>query len=391
MLLACMLASSVARAAGQLYGTLETTGGERYTGAIRWGEKAFWDETLSGKRPLAGEAPADAPKRAHFSLFGVRLFQGDDSDRNASFVVPFGDIRSIAPHGNQAATIELRNGDLVEVGVGSAVADIGPGVGSIGIDDTKGHVDLPWHEVRRVQFAVGPPTAPGARSERLWGKATTKAGVFTGLVRWDDDEDTLDDELDGRADGRKWSLSFREIASIAPDGPQAARVVLRDGRELVLSGTNDVNADFRGLVVETAPNGIRVKIEWDALVRLELTPLPALAGYDSYTDVRALRGTVELKDGTTRAGRIVWDRDESYGFQRLEGDADGISWSIPFAKIAAIRPLAAGGSKVVLRDGRELTLDGSNDVGQGNRGVVVEAGDTTTVLSIDVVQSVDLD
>ncbi len=378
--------AAAAPAAGQLYGTVETTANVRHTGTIQWGEAQFWDDALTANHPLAGQEPkSDEREGFRFSLFGVRLFHDDDSDPVARLIVPCGEIRSIVSEGPVGGTIELRNGNTMKVGPVSSLH--GERDDRIGVDAAGGHVELRWSEIRRVQFVAGPPGATA--SERLWGTATTRAGTFTGLVRWDDDESTLSGELDGNAQGRKWSIAFHDIASIAPDGAGAARVVLKSGKELVLIGTNDVNEQSRGLVIKTPGGGV-VKIEWHALVRLDLLPLPGLPGLDRYGNGRPIRGTVRMRDGTTSAGRIAWDRDEVYTFETLDGEVDGIHWAIPFGEIASIRTLPGGHSEVRLRDGRELTLEGSNDVDASNRGIVVGTG-ATTILSIDDVVSVDFD
>jgi len=275
LLLAGWLASGAALAAGLLHGTVETIGDARHTGVIRWGERRFWDEALVAGRPLAGEKPkTDEPGGFRFSIFGVRLFHDDDDPGGlARFAVPFGEIRSIAPDGSSAATIELRNGDTVKVR--SIGPDIGPRIGRIVVEGPDGRVELPWQHVRRVQFSAGPPSAGG--SDRLWGTATTRSGKFTGFVRWDTDESTLADELDGQAEGRDWSIPFRDIAAIAPEGPLAARVILKAGREVVLRGTNDVNEDSRGLEIRT-PLRATVTIDWDALVRLDLATGTRVSG-----------------------------------------------------------------------------------------------------------------
>jgi hypothetical protein len=378
--------AAAAAAAGRLYGTVETTGNVRHTGTIQWGEAHFWDDALAANHPLAGEKPkTDEREGFRFSLFGVRLFHDDDTDPVARLIVPCGEIRSVVADGPAGATIELRNGDTLKVGPVYSLH--GDRDDRIDVDAAGGHHELRWSEIRRVQFVDGP--AGATASDRLWGTATTRAGTFTGLVRWDDDESTLSGELDGNAQGRKWSIAFRDIASIAPDGAGAARVVLKSGKELVLIGTNDVNEQSRGLVIKT-PGGGAVKIEWRALVRLDLLPLPGLPGLERYGNGRPVRGTVRMRDGTTSAGRIAWDRDESYTFETLDGDVDGIHWAIPFGEIASIRTLPGGHSEVRLRDGRQLTLEGSNDVDGSNRGIVVGTG-ATTILSIDDVVSVDFD
>jgi len=387
-----LAASGLVPAGGEIHGTVETVAGALHTGTIAWPDGSrFWDETFDCGRPVAGITPAAEERGGfRFSLFGVRLFHDDDSGGGGGgfniFTVPFGEIRSIEPLGHAEAAIELRNGETI---LGRAIGrDLGLRVRRVVVEGPSGPVEVPWHEVRRVRFAAGP--ARRRPSERLWGTATTRAGKFTGFVRWDRDESVLGDELDGQAEGRDWSVPFRDIAAIAPDGSKAARVTLRSGREIVLTGTNDVNEDFRGLKIRTPGDGA-VTIGWAALVRLDLAPAPESPGYDRYDGGRALRGTARTVDGTARSGRIAWDRGESYTFETLDGEADGIDRAIPFGSIASIRPVPGGRSEVRLRDGRVLTLGGSNDVDERNRGIWVEAADASTLVSFDALVSLEVD
>ncbi len=384
---ACLAGSAGLRAGGEIQGTVETVAGEKHSGTIEWPDGSrFWDETLDCGRPLAGDAPTEPKRDFKFSLFGVRLFHDDDTDGLVGFAVPFGDIRSIVPQGEGEASIELRNGETVRVR--RTGADLGTRGAAIGVESSSARVEIPWPDVRRVELAAGRPSGPA--HERLWGTATTKAGKFTGFVRWDLDESVPADELDGKTEGRDFSIAFREIAAIEPEGSRAAQVSLRSGRVVVLSGTNDVNADMRGLEIRP-PGQIAVTIEWSALERLDLTPAPEPPGYERYDGGRALRGTVRLKDGTTRTGRVAWDRGERYTFETLDGEADGITYAIPFGAVAAIHPVAGGRAEVRLRDGRTLTLGGTNDVDETNRGIWIEGAADSAFVSYDALASLELD
>lgn len=60
-----------------------------------------------------------------------------------------------------------------------------------------------------------------------------------------------------------------------------------------------------------------------------------------------------------------------YGTVRArDGEADGITYDVEFGRIERIRK-ARRGAEVTLRDGRTFALDGSNDVDDGNRGILV--------------------
>jgi hypothetical protein len=94
-----------------------------------------------------------------------------------------------------------------------------------------------------------------------------RQGDFTGFVQWDREECVGADKLDGDAGDSRLSLRFDSIRSIARRSRDSSLVTLLNGREIVLSGTNDVNQDNRGVYVDDQRYG-RVLVSWDAFERL---------------------------------------------------------------------------------------------------------------------------
>ncbi|MEJ0031419.1 MAG: hypothetical protein WDO15_14060 [Bacteroidota bacterium] len=94
---------------------------------------------------------------------------------------------------------------------------------------------------------------------------------------------------------------------------------------------------------------------------------------------KPLYGTVEAF-GEKFTGYIQWDHDERLSIDKLDGESDDGDLSIEFDKIASI---TRAGSRclVQLKSGREIYMEGSNDVNRENRGVIVMSKD---IPSIDV-------
>jgi len=69
-----------------------------------------------------------------------------------------------------------------------------------------------------------------------------------------------------------------------------------------------------------------------------------------------LRGAVTDGDGASHSGMIHYDLDAAESWELLEGSSDGISYSIPFARV---RSLERSGSVVIvtLAGGEELRFD----------------------------------
>jgi hypothetical protein len=143
---------------------------------------------------------------------------------------------------------------------------------------------------------------------------------------------------------------------------------------VTLEGTNDVDRSNRGTAVHVDGLGT-VVVGWDDLVRVEFRSPPARRAHDRFDGGRRLRGTVRSAGGTVRRGTIRWDRDERFTRETLDGEREGLEYRIPFEHVRSIARPDAGGSDVVLRDGRSLHLTGTNDVDAGNRGVVVTGAD----------------
>ena len=167
------------------------------------------------------------------------------------------------------------------------------------------------------------------------------------------------------------------IQTIERYGRSASRVTLNDGRELVLDGTNDVNDDNRGVLVEDERYG-RIEIPWDEFRATELRePTGSGRGYTEYGEAKTLQGTVTTKDGESIQGPLVFDLDEQESWEVLNGSLNEVEFNIPFAMIASIEPQGRHGAEITLRNGETLELEDGQDVTDRNDGLalVVDGGE----------------
>ena len=246
--------------------------------------------------------------------------------------------------------------------------------------------------------------------DRIWGRLYTTAGdAYEGFIRWDRNEGSWVDVLDGSkeipdenylawleakgADGpplryidlQGFRISWREadpdFALTAASGIRfghlrSLRVVegdrveltLRSGEVVELAGrSRNLGRSNRGLVVDV-PRRSEVDLNWRDLERIDFSAAPS--------GVRArghrLYGTVEDIQGNRYTGYVAWDLDEIMESDVLEGDEmeGGRSWEIQFREIASIARVE-GGARVVLVDGDELDLTGERDVDRRNRGIQI--------------------
>ena len=383
-LVAAIVAAVPAAAGNEIYGTITTTGGRVLTGPIRWdNNENFWNDRLDTSKI---EKVKNEDRGFRISLFGVTI-GGADSHTENQLSIEFGHLRSIRrtqPPG-KGAFLTLRTGEIIEVRTDHG--DLGPRMRGIQIQDpAEGGVELDWRELKTVEFVKNPEAGGGRDGQRLYGSMFTKAGTFTGYINWDRDESMLDDVLDGYEDGEEREVAFRRIRAIEP-GRNEATVTLTDDSKMVLDGTNDVNADNRGIVVNVGYAIVQAR--WRDVRKVEFRPAPNSPGFTAYDGGRRLRGTVILRTGSRITGEIIWDRDEKYTWEVLDGDADGLDYSVSFIEIRSIRRLSDS-SEVKLRSGKTLVLSGSNDVDDDHRGLVVTGDDGAETdldwVKIDVVE-----
>lgn len=365
------MAASTVFAAGNLYGTIHTRDGRALTGPIHWdNNENFWDDVLDANKKERVEHEAKGFK---LNLFGLKL-GGEHRYTAFGFSIPFGHLRSIERTGNREARIELKSGETVDLQASGS--DIGSGLRRVLIDDAEhGTQELSWASIDRVEFAQDP--GDGRDSQRLYGTVETRSGSYLGYIIWDRDETMAPDELDGSEDGVDHEIPFGEIRKIERVSG-GSRVTLKNGDMLTLTGTNDVDEGHRGVAVRVAGVGT-VDLDWWEVDNVVFADPPPSPEYGRFDGGRLLRGSVHLQDGRIVRGRIVWDRDERWSFEPLDGETDAAEYAIPFSEIAAIRPLGDDGCEVRLKNDRLLELSGSNDVDGDNRGLIVTVNNGTTV------------
>lgn len=372
---------------GHLYGTIETTSGNRYTGVLRWGdEEAFWDDLFNGSKgdePATGDLPRGykrTPRRVE--VFGLEIsgpWKREWEQRQLE--IRFGDLAEIRPRGDDRAEITLRNGETMRIEGGSNDFD-----GEIEVwDATLGKVDVDWNRIRTVKFAATPA---GARPEgqRLKARVKTSSGEFSGWLAWDNDERLTGDKLDGEGEDGDVSIEMGRIRSIERRSRRSSTVHLLDGRTVELSGTNDVDSSINGIVIEDPRVG-RVEIAWDVFDRADIEVAEDSGkGYDAYAPLGAIRARVTTTGGQTSEGEIAFDLDETEQWEMLNGDQDDVQYSIPFARVKEIRRLGSRRAEVTLDNGEKLRLEGQTDTGDGNAGIALlgKRGDDAYIAWDDV-------
>jgi hypothetical protein len=379
--------------AGFLYGRITTNDGDTYEGRLRWAdEEAFWGDFFNSAKednPWLDDAPRrERERRRTIEVFGVELgtVKGWDGHwESRQFIARFGDIATIEPGDGDDVRVTLKSGAVFELEGGSNDVESDVRVWDRGI----GVVDVDWDRIRKIELR--PASSLGTVPERLHGTVKTRSGDFTGYVQWDQQECLGPDELDGDTRDGDVEIPMGNIRSIERRGSGASRVVLRDGRELVMSDTNDVDDSNRGIYVEDLRYG-RVLVDWDVFERVDFAPAGSGPSYADFPPGGPLAGTVTTPGGRKLTGRIVFDLDESETTEMLDGERDDIEYNIPFSLVASVVP-RGDSSLVTLRSGELLELEDTVDVSDDNAGLLVfSAGnERPAYVSWEDVERIDFD
>lgn len=371
---------------GFLYGKVTTIDGKSFAGALRWGkEEAYWTDMFNASKErnnnlnYLSREEMDALEE-HYrrrngnsyrwgDFFSVS-WSSDDRDDNRhqhQFVCQFGEIKTIRPTGRQRAEITLQNGQRFDVD-GEGYNDVASDVKVV--DAEIGEIKLEWSRIETVEFSETPSKIADKFGEPLYGTVETYAGSFTGFIQWDHDERVSTDKLDGDSEDGDVSIEFGKLKSIERDGFRS-RVVLNSGREMDLRGSNDVNSENRGIIVTNDKIG-RVDIPWREFKKVTFSNVAEKPkAYSSFKMQKELSASVKTTNGETLAGKIIFDLDEEYDYEVLQGEDEDIEYIIPFKYISKIVPRNYDNSDITLKNGTKIMLGEGQDVSDMNTGVLV--------------------
>jgi hypothetical protein len=394
---------------GFLYGRVTTDDGATYEGRLRFGgdQEAFWGNYFNGfkdENPWITQAPAGrfARKRPPMTIFGFEIPLGERQiDLGRPFMARFGDLARIEARGRNVR-VTLKSGTVFDLDW-NAANDFDDGVRVW--DGRRGVVNLaswagglpPPARVRIRSIELLPTTRLADAPSRLHGTVRTSHGNFSGFIQWDRQECVGTDALVGHTADGELRVRFDTIRSIARRSRESALVTLRDGREIVLSGTRKVGAGNRGIYVDDGRYG-RVLVSWDAFERVDFGAGGSGPAYNDFPPGRPLTGSVTTRTGRRLTGRLVYDLDESEITETLDAPSGGVDFTVLFGLIASIAPVGReeGGSRrarVTFHDGRELQLERTGDLGEGNAGMLifVDGRERPEYVQWTDVEQVDLD
>ena len=217
----------------RLYGTLRTQAGDVFTGFVGWdNDEVFGSDVLDG--------------------------EGEDGDRS----ILFSDVAVIEQDGRDGAMVTLRDGETFRLEDSNDVNHENRGI--VISDPRLGEVTVRWEGFASLAFHASPDQdyyAAFDGGQSLFGTVRTVSGDrLTGYLRWDNDEEFTWEILDGESHGVEFDIELSNVARIERVDEQSALVILRDGRTFQLSGSNDVNAENKGVFVIDDSGEVRVVV-----------------------------------------------------------------------------------------------------------------------------------
>jgi hypothetical protein len=357
---------------GALYGKIITQTNQ-YEGPIRWGkEEALWLDFFNASKK---EAEKYKNYQSQSSDDGVSWFDlnwnlesiWEDKNQVHQFNCQFGDIKTLKVTGRKNARLQFKNGWELDV-MGWEYNDLGERIQIL--DKELGQIALDWLKIDRIEFENGPKKGTGF-GEPIFGTVeTNRREKFTGYIQWDKDERLASDKLDGNTRDGNVSVSFGDIQSIEKVSNTSCHVILGSGREITLSGSNDVNFENRGLAVLIPGQG-SVEFPWSQFKKFTQSTPPDPVSWNDFNTPKPLTGKVFTLDEKEIEGTLVYDFDETLSLETLEGLDNGVKYTIPFRFIQSIRPRNQDYSVVELKSGASLLLGGTHDVAWNNGGVLV--------------------
>ena len=357
-----------------IYGKVYARHNQSYEGRLIWNNhETCWEDILNSKHRIRSKYTV---KKSTKRVFGFLVEERGKRSLTTSLAIKFGHLKAIERRTQNSAYLYVKDGRKIMVSGGGN--DIGSNNRGIIVEDpNEGPIKLTWNELDKVEFKAEPDWYVNDVAlddvYRLCARVHSCTGeVFEGALMWDNDETLSSHILDGKENGEDHKIEFGEISVLERDGTNGTIVKLRNGEVIRLTSSNDVNSGNRGIFVHDPSYG-QIQIPWRYFERLEfIDPTNYfLRKYNEFDGGIPLMGRVEDKNGEIVEGEICWDDDECYSSDILDGKYKYFTVRIEFANIRSIRRQSQQSAVVEFTDNKKLKLSGTNDVGVGNKGVVI--------------------
>ena len=184
---------------GYIYGSIQMRSGERFEGFMRWGkEEMYWHDvfnsTKSTSKSRTRTKGSDSWSDFDWNIF--HIWSNKYRETGHTFACFYGDIQSLKLYSGDKVDVVLKNGETIKVQGGSN--DIGTTIRLM--DYEIGWMKMDWNKIKQIDFYPAEHSELPEYGRPLYGKVKTyRLGDFTGYVKWDMDERSGQDILDGES------------------------------------------------------------------------------------------------------------------------------------------------------------------------------------------------
>lgn len=362
---------------GVIYGKVSVKNGDEYCGQLRWdNDEALWDDVFDAykyERPAenlltASETQRTASNSSDFSFGFMELWKDESKDVSFVFRCNFGDLAGLEVLDRKVILLSLRDGSTIKLKNNDS-GDLDEDIQIF--DRVLGKLKVPFRDIASIRFEPTPSDFSSHMGAPIYGRVLTTQGMFEGFITWDSEECLGKDLISGRQNGVKINIEFENIAELSArqDG---SLIKLRSGKTIFLNDHDDVDRGNHGILIRNLSFG-KLKIEWENFISATFIDPPELPrSYREYAPPNLLRGSVETFQGAHYRGQIIYDLDEIYDIEILNGNNNGFAYYVPFGKITTVEPQNDKYAMITLKNGEQLLLGGNNDVTSGNHGLVVK-------------------
>ena len=371
---------------GLIYGEVTLNNGQLQKGILVWSSRQlFWEDIFDAQReennaldflnPDEIKGLSDQEIKDKIEWGFMHVWENKIPAKSQKFSCRFGDISSLTVLDEKSALLYFKNGSSMKVRAGNRYNDVG---NRIYVIDSSGKWNrIEWGNMKRIEYMPTPSNALTSPVRPLYGTVKTETSELTGYIKWDQDESMTSFRLSGKMDGQRKRISFGEISKIKKIAINSCEVTLDSKEQVILSDNDDVGPNNHGLTVFVRNTG-NVVVEWKDFREVTFYPNQQdseLMGYLDFILSKPLWGKIKTTDGMVHKGKFIYDLDEQWDFETLEGTTGDLHYSIALRDIRVIERRNPKYTFLLLKNGQKLLLTGHHDVTAKNWGILVWKGD----------------
>lgn len=373
-LLLLSISASAGNMESRIFAKIKTVNNQTLQGYVTWNNRQmYWIDFFNVSRN-------NNPYSHYFGAKSGVIFKSNNTTSYLPaqhfFCLRFGNIVKIRLNSEGKAEIETRDGmkHLTKETPGS---DIGKPISIY--TSSQENITVNWDQISEIEFMAASGMENVPIPMPITGIVKTEQGIYKGIITWNKDKITTEQQISGYAKGHHISCPFNNISTIE-NNKNFCTVTLKNGEQSDMSEYSDVSSQNRGITVNMPRVGM-VKIPWSKFELFQTVPFDDInmLSYDDFKENSRLYADVTTQNGTKNSGYIAYDLDENMNYDVLDGLNDNISYMIPFRYIQSIEPKNYKYSFVAFNNGSGVSLGSIHDVNEYNNGILLFRDNNTPV------------